>query len=105
MHGKVRRSPRVNKLFLTAYVNREGEEQKTPVSLGRTLDISAAGVGMEIYQEVQVGSAMDMEFDLQGALLTVQGKVVHARREGEHCYVIGVEFNEAQPQLAALRSE
>jgi hypothetical protein len=99
---KPRRSPRVNKLFLTAYVNRDGEEQKTPVSLGRTLDISMTGVGMEVFQEVQVGSEMDLELDLQGSLLTVQGKVVHVRRDGEEQYVIGVEFNEPQKQLETL---
>lgn len=103
MHDEVRRAPRVSKLFLTAYVNREGAEQKTPVSLGRTLDISLTGVGMEVYQEVHVGSLMDLEFDLQGTLLTVQGKVVHVRKENDDRYVIGVEFNEPQQQLAALQ--
>jgi len=97
-----RRSPRVNKLFLTAYVNRDGEEQKTPISLGRTLDISMIGVGMEVFQEVQVGSEMDLELDLQGSLMTVQGRVVHVRRDGEEQYVIGVEFNEPQKQLGTL---
>lgn len=103
MHDdELRRSPRVNKLFLTAYVNRDGEEQKTPVSLGRTLDISMIGVGMEVFQEVQVGSEMDLELDLRGTLMTVQGRVVHVRRDGEDQYVIGVEFNEPQKQLDPL---
>jgi hypothetical protein len=97
-----RRSPRVSKLFLTAYVNREGEEQKTPVSLGRTLDISITGVGMEVFQEVQVGSEMDLELDLKGSLMTVKGRVVHVRRDGDEQYVIGVEFNEPQKQLDTL---
>ena len=97
-----RRAPRVNKLFLTAYVNRDGEEQKTPVSLGRTLDISMTGVGMEVFQELQVGSEMDLELDLQGSLLKFQGRVVHVRRDEEGQYVIGVEFNEPQKQLDTL---
>ena len=97
-----RRAPRVNKLFLTAYVNRDGEEQKTPVSLGRTLDISMTGVGMEVFLEVQVGSEMDLELDLQGSLLTAKGRVVHVRRDEEGQYVIGVEFNEPQMQLDTL---
>jgi len=46
MYDKERRALRVNKLFLTAYISREGEEQRTPVSLGRTLDISMTGDGM-----------------------------------------------------------
>lgn len=99
-----RQSTRVHKLFLTSYVNRDDKEQKTPVSVGRTLDISITGVGMEVFQEVQAGSTMDLEFDLQGSLLTVQGRVVHVRREGEGSYIIGVEFNEPQKLLENLRA-
>ena len=104
MSDKMRIAARLNKLLLTAYVNREGAEQKTPVSLGRTLDISATGVGLEVYQEVKTGSIMDLEFDLQDCLLTVQGKVIHVRRDGDGQYVVGIEFNEPQERLAALHA-
>jgi len=105
MYDKVRRSLRVNKLLLAAYIGREGEEQRTPVSLGRTLDVSTTGVGMEVYQEVHVGSSMDLEFDLHDSLLTVQGTVVHSRREGDDRYIIGVEFNETQELLSILPAD
>jgi len=94
----LRRAPRVNRLLLTAYVNRDGKEQKTPVSLGRTLDISLSGVGMEVFQEVQIGSVMDLDLDLKDTILTVHGKVVHVRREGEDHYVVGIEFDELLEQ-------
>ncbi len=97
-----RRSPRVNRLFLISYVNREGNDQKTPISVGRTLNVSAHGAGMEIFQEVRPGSLMDMEFDLQDSLLKVQGTVVHVRREEEARYFIGVQFDETQDRLGGL---
>jgi len=103
-NAEPRQSIRVHKLFLTSYINREDEEQKTPVSVGRTLDISTIGVGMEIFQEIQTGSTMDLEFDLQGSLLTVRGRVIHIRPEGEGSYVIGVEFDEPQKMLENLRT-
>ena len=105
MDNPTRRYPRVNKLFLIAYVNREGEEQRTPVCIGRTLDISPAGIGMEVYEEVKAGSTMELEIDLQDFLLSVQGKVMHARREEEGRYLIGVEFNEPQERLAGITLE
>jgi len=96
-----RRAPRLNRLLLTAYVNRDGKEQKTPVSLGRTLDISVTGVGMEVFQEVEIGSEMELDLDLKDTLLTVHGKVVHVRRDGEDRYIIGIEFDELldQPEI------
>jgi c-di-GMP-binding flagellar brake protein YcgR len=93
-----RRAPRVNRLLLTAYVNRDGQEQKTPVLLGRTLDISLTGVGMEVFQQVQIGSFMDLDLDLKDSIITVHGKVVHVRREGEDRYVVGIEFDELLEQ-------
>lgn len=100
-----RRSPRVNRLFLTAYVNRDGKEQKTPVSLGRTLDISLTGAGMEVFQEVEVGSEMDLDLDLKNTLLKVHGKVVHVRRDEEDRYVIGIEFDELLEQPEIVRTD
>jgi c-di-GMP-binding flagellar brake protein YcgR len=96
-----RRSPRVNRLFLTAYVNRDGKEQKTPVSLGRTLDISLTGVGMEVFHEIQIGTVMDLDLDLKDFILTVHGKVVHVRHEEGDRYVVGIEFDEVleQPEI------
>ena len=96
-----RRAPRQNRLLLTAYVNRDGKEQKTPISLGRTLDISVTGAGMEVFQEVEIGSEMDLDLDLKDTLLTVHGKVVHVRRDGEDRYIIGIEFDELleQPEI------
>ena len=100
-----RRSPRVNRLLLTAYVNRDGKEQKTPVSLGRTLDISLTGVGMEVFQEVEIGTVMDLDLDLKDSILTVHGRVKHVRREEDDRYVIGIEFDELLEKTEVLSDE
>lgn len=102
MEDQRRRAPRVNKLFLTAYVNREGEEQKTPVLLGRTFTISSMGLGMEVYQEIAAGSIMEMEIDLLDSLLDVKGRVINVIRVEEGRYQIGVEFSEPQEKLAGF---
>ena len=103
MADQKRREPRVNRLFLTAYINREGEEQKTPVLLGRTFDISSSGVGMEVYQEVATGSTMELEIDLHDSLLAIKGTVAHVRKNDDGSFQIGVEFDEAQDRLAELQ--
>jgi PilZ domain-containing protein len=95
-------SPRVNKLYFIAYVNLEGDEQKSPVSLGRTLNISATGVGMEVYQPVAVGSLMEMEIGLSRENIPVQGTVVHANDLENGRFYLGIQFDRVQPKLAAV---
>ena len=98
-----RQSARVSKLFLTTYVNLDETGQKTPVSVGRTLNVSTTGAGIEIFQKIEGGSFMDLEFDLQGKLLKVRGRVVHVRTEGDGSYVVGVEFDRPQAMLAPFQ--
>ncbi len=102
MEEPKRRAPRVHKMFLTAYVNREGEEQKTPVLIGRTVDISSYGAGLEVHQEVAAGSTMELEIDLQDSLLAVAGKVMNVRQTEGDCYLVGIEFDEPQGRLIGL---
>ncbi|HEY6007583.1 MAG TPA: PilZ domain-containing protein [Geobacteraceae bacterium] len=101
MDAPNRRFPRISKLCLIAYVNHDGAQQRTPVSLGRVLDISPAGIGMEVFTPVTTGSVMEMEIDLQDILLAVQGKVVHVRPAEEGRYLVGIEFAETQELLVA----
>ena len=94
--------PRVNKLLFIAYVNREEGEQKTPVLLGRTLDLSATGVGMEVFEPVKVGSTMELEIDLEEETFAVQGTVVHAREAEGGAFHIGIRFTAPQERLARI---
>jgi c-di-GMP-binding flagellar brake protein YcgR len=97
-----RTQPRVGKLYFIAYINREEGEQKSPVSLGRTLNISATGVGMEVYQAVSVDSSMEMEIGLEKDNLSIKGKVMHVTDLGNGKYYIGIKFDEIQEKLASL---
>ncbi len=98
-HDKERQYPRVNKLFFISYIAREEGEQKTPISMGRILNISSTGIGMEVFQELGVNSAMEMDIDMEDFNLSVQGKVVHSHTIEEGKYYVGIQFNEPQEKL------
>lgn len=102
-YSRQRSSPRVRKLFFISYINKERDEQKTPVSLGRTTDISSSGVGMEIYQQISVDSIMEMEIDAEQFSISVQGTVAHVRDLGDGRYLIGVQFSTPQDKLAEIQ--
>jgi len=92
-------TPRVEKLFMIAYLSKENGPSRTPVSLGRTFDISPSGVGMEVYKEVAVGTVMEMEIDLDGLPVLAMGKVVRVDPLDNGNYLIGVSFDAEQELL------
>ena len=91
--------PRIKKLYLISYINKVEGHQVSPVSMGRTLDISQTGVRVEVYQHIKVDSTMEMEIGLREFNFSVQGKVVRLQEVGEKVYIIGIQFDEIQPEL------
>ena len=92
--------PRLKRLYLISYINKKGDRQISPVSMGRTLDISSTGVRVEVFQQTAPKTLMEMEIGVDESILPVQGKVVHAEKTGENVYVIGIQFDELQAELA-----
>jgi hypothetical protein len=96
-----RRYPRIHKLFLLAYVKCEEGRQRSPVSMGRIFDLNQAGVGIEVFQDVQVGAEMEMEIDLHDTIIHAHGRVAYAQPEGNGAFRVGIEFSELQDALPA----
>ena len=95
-----RRYPRLESLYLLSYVNKESGVQKSGVSMARTINISPAGIGVEVYQPINRGSLMEMEIAIQEHIFTVQGKVIYSQEKSSGSYIIGVQFNELQKDLS-----
>jgi Tfp pilus assembly protein PilZ len=94
-----RRYPRLNKLFLLAFVACEEGRQKSPVSLGRIINISQFGIGIEVFDQVPVGSEMEMEIDLHDMIVQAAGRVAHITPAEDGKFIIGIEFKEEQEKL------
>lgn len=100
-NGKIekRSYPRVKKLYLISYVNKAEGHQTSPVSMGRTLDISPVGVRIEVYRDIKIDSIMEMEIGLKEFNFSVQGKVVRVQEVDKKVYILGIQFDEFQPEL------
>ncbi len=96
-----RRHPRIRGLYLVSYTNREKGVQKFPVSLGRTLDLSKSGIRLEVFQEIVMGSEMEVEIGIREDNIVIRGRVVrvdvHPNGKSRE---IGIEFDEASEILA-----
>ncbi len=57
--------PRVKKLYLISYVNKDKGRSLSPIAMGRTLDISPSGIRLEVYQSLIINSNIEMEIGLQ----------------------------------------
>lgn len=95
-----RHYPRLQSLYLVSYINKEGEVQKSGVSMAKTIDISPAGAGVELYQPVEVDSRMEMEIAIKEHIFAVQGKVIHSQAQPNGHWIIGIEFDHVQENLA-----
>ncbi|SPD73077.1 hypothetical protein PITCH_A1670020 [uncultured Desulfobacterium sp.] len=92
--------PRVKKLYLLSYVNKESGRQVSPVLMGRTLDVSPSGVRVEVFQRIGINSEMELEIACNEESITAKGVVVRSNRTGNEVFVVGIKFNESQPLLA-----
>jgi hypothetical protein len=94
-----RRYPRLQSLYLVSYVAKEDDAQKSGVSMARTLNVSQVGIGVEVYEPIEVDTLMEMEIAVKENIFSVRGKVVHSQRKPDGHWVIGIAFDEAQEEL------
>jgi hypothetical protein len=102
MTSEHRTTPRVNKLSFISFIHTEGDEQLSPISLGRTLNISATGLGIEIFEQIDIGATMEMEIALTNEIIPVRGKVVRTHELEDGGHYLGIEFDCPQERLATV---
>ncbi|MCG2778411.1 MAG: PilZ domain-containing protein [Desulfobacterales bacterium] len=95
-----RRYPRLQALYLLSYINKEGGVQKTGVSMARTINLSLMGVGVEVYEAINCDSVMEMEIAVKDIVYAMQGKVIHSQEKASGNYIIGIQFDQVQKELA-----
>jgi hypothetical protein len=91
--------PRVKKLFLISYINKEEGRQISPVSMGRTLDVSPSGIRVEVFQRIGINSQMELDIACNDETVSADGMVVHSSKIGNEVFVLGIKFNKMQHQL------
>ena len=94
-----RRYARIESLNLTAIVPKEGDAPLSQVSMARTLDLSPAGAKIEVHQEIDLGSRVELEIAVAEEITSVHGTVVHVEPSDPGGYVLGIEFDEPQSTL------
>ena len=97
-----RNHPRVKALYLVSYVTDTGGIQKTSAEIGRTLDISSAGVRLEVYERIAPNSDVEVEIAIGDTIFSTRGKFVYARETDSGIFIAGIEFTQLHPELLTM---
>ena len=91
--------PRRDSICLLSFVPKENGIQNSAVSIGRTLNISPSGLGLEAYQPIKPGSQLEMEIAIREDIFSIEGQVIHAQAPVNGKYFIGVKFNQVNGEM------
>ena len=73
----------------------EGTKQgiiESPEGVSQMCDISPAGIGLYVAQDIPIGSLMFLEVILNKMHIGIIGEVAHSRNEKEGYYRVGINF-------------
>lgn len=102
MYSQTRSAPRIEKLSFISFVEKDNDEQKSPVTMGRTINISATGLGIESFQNIPEGAAMEMDISLGDEIIHARGKVVRSTTLANGAFFLGITFDEFQERLETV---
>ena len=84
---------RINSLNLS-YVLVDGEGEADRQTMGRTLDVSEAGIRLETHLPVEIGRHLKLSVGLEEDVVDIKGHVVHAGKNKHGKYELGIELLE-----------
>ena len=99
--------PRLKSLWLISYVGKEGGVQKTPISMGRTLDMSPAGVKLETIEPLDPNALLELEMEIaiKERIFSVYGHVVYCREIPAANYIVGIQFDQPVEEIIKTLSD
>lgn len=92
-----RRAPRRPLLYLTTFTPAQAGEPSDIVGLGRTRDVSQAGLRLETDRGLSQGAVVDLDIAIEERIVHAEGEVVHVQAEKDGLYSIGIRFTSISP--------
>ena len=87
-----RKFVRISSLNLSYVLVDGDQEDADKQTMGRTLNVSEAGIRLETHLPVDIGRHMLLSIGLEDELVDLRGRVVHSKQNAEGHYELGVEF-------------
>jgi len=99
-----RQAPRADSLNLSFFcVDEDGNV--THQGMGRTLNISTAGILLETSEQIPQGKTVDMEIAMENEIINASGTIIHSTKHEDGTFHTGIHFtllsDEAKNTLSA----
>lgn len=87
-----RKYERIDSLNLSYVLTDAKPDDAEKQTMGRTLNVSEAGILLETHLAVDVGQKMLLSIGLEDEVVDFKGKVVHSKLTADGTHELGVEF-------------
>ena len=88
-----RKHNRIDSLHLLNYVYTDETSEETLQGMGRTLNVSEAGILLETHTPpLTVGSEVSLTIGFEEDVVDIKGKVVYSKESENDMYDSGIEF-------------
>ena len=96
---------RISSLNLSYVLVDGNQEDADKQTMGRTLNVSEAGIRLETNLAVNIGRQMMLSIGLEDELVDIRGRVVHSKQNAEGNYELGVEFIDKDASTSKILKE
>ena len=94
MNEDKRKYTRIDSLHLINYVFSEEDGSGSAQGMGRTLNVSEAGIRLETHTPIMVSSTVSLTIGIEEDVVEIKGRVIYTKETAANLNESGIEFFE-----------
>lgn len=89
-----RKFSRIDSINLLNYVHFNENEEEENQGMGRTLNVSEAGILLETHNPLQISHIISLTIGFKEEVVDIKGKVIYIQQNADAMHESGIEFFE-----------
>ncbi len=87
-----RKHSRIDSMHLLNYVYSDDNVEGSTQGMGRTLNVSEAGILLETHAPIDVGNVVSLTIGIEEDVMEIKGRVVYTKKNDSDMFESGIEF-------------
>ena len=92
MNQEKRKHSRIDAMHLLNYVYTDENAEASMQGMGRTLNISEAGILLETHAPIDIGHVVSLTIGFEEQMVDIKGRVVYTKENRSNMFESGIEF-------------